>query len=305
MKRLLFHALLWLCLLYLAPSVAQAKVRIVTTNTDLAAIADAIGGEHVSVTSLAKQNQNPHDVDARPSFLVPLSRADLLILAGLDLESGWLPPLLDNARNPKVMKGRQGYIDASRFVQIRGVPPAGTDRASGDVHPAGNPHYLYDARAAIAVANGIRDALIRTDASKREIWTARAETFTRALESFAQKERARFQKIPQAQRVLVAYHDSTPYLFDWLGIRLIDTLEPNPGIAPTTRHTAAVLQKIRDHKVPAIIQEPYYPRNTAQTLSKLAQIEHIVLTSSTNFPDQSYLTHLQELTDLLYRALRR
>src|SRR5690625_6492822 len=88
MKRLLFHTLLWLCLLYLAPSVAQAKVRIVTTNTDLAAIADAIGGEHVSVTSLAKQNQNPHDVDARPSFLVPLSRADLLILAGLDLESG-------------------------------------------------------------------------------------------------------------------------------------------------------------------------------------------------------------------------
>lgn len=304
MKHAKLLALLFLCLALFYTPVSDAKVRIVATNNDLAAIAHAVGGEHVTITSLAKQNQNPHDVDARPSFLVPLSRADLLILTGLDLESGWLPPLLDNARNQKIQKGQRGYVDASTFIRVQGVPPAGTDRASGDVHPAGNPHYLYDARAAKHVAIGIRDALIRTNTNQRAYWTERTRVFVQKLEAFADQERARFQQIPAERRALVSYHDSTTYLFDWLQISLVETLEPNPGIPPTTRHTANVLQKIRDRQVRAVIQEPYYPRNTAKTLVKLANIQHIIFPSSTDYPSQDYLQHLQEVTDALYRALR-
>lgn len=303
MKRttLYFAALcaLMLCL----SSVAHAKVRIVTTHSDLAAIADAVGGDQVTITSLGKAGQNPHDVDARPSFLVPLSRADLLILTGLELEAGWLPPLLDNARNPKIQRGKKGYIDASAFVRVRGVPPPGTDRASGDVHPAGNPHYLYDPREAKRVAKGLRDALIAHSPKHRELWTERTQKFTDALDRFAQQERARFAKLSEDQRALVAYHDSTIYLFDWLQITQVATLEPNPGISPTPRHTAEVLKHIREKQVAAIIQEAYFPQKTGKTLSDLAKIEHVIFPSATHYPKESYLDHMKALTTLLYRVM--
>lgn len=291
---------------WLAIGIAQdsySAVRIVTTNTDLAAIAHAIGGDEVQITALAAVNQNPHDVDARPSLLVPLSRADMLILAGLHLENGWLPPLLDNARNRKIQRGQPGYVDASRFVQVRGIPAAGTDRASGDVHPAGNPHYLYDPRAAKNVAKGVRDALIRIEPSKRDHWTARADDLIRALDMLSTTQQVRFKKLPASARRLVSYHDSTLYLFDWLGITQVETLEPLPGIPPTPRHVSQVLAAIRNNKVPAIVQEPYYPRNTAQTLTKLAEIDLVIIPSGTDFPKQSYIERLQELSDTLYKVM--
>lgn len=284
-------------------SLANAKIRVVTTNTDLAAIVDAIGGDRVTVTSLAKANQNPHDIDARPSFLVPLSRADLLILTGLELEAGWLPPLLENARNAKIQRGAAGYIDASQFVHIRGVPPAGTDRASGDVHPLGNPHYLYDPRAARRVAIGIRDALTRTDNTQQEYWATRTDAFLKKLDALASSERARFSKLPADRRVVVSYHDSTVYLFDWLNLTQAETLEPNPGISPTPRHTAQVLQTIRDKKIAAILQEPYYPRKTAETLAKLTKIEHVIFASATDYPRQDYVSHLREVAEVIYQAV--
>lgn len=300
---------LWILLFsWLAIGVAQdgySAVRVVTTNSDLAAIAQAIGGNEVQVTALAKASQNPHDVDARPSLLVPLSRADLLILTGLQLENGWLPPLLDNARNRKIQQGQPGYVDASQLVEVRGIPTAGTDRASGDVHPAGNPHYLYDPRAAKNVAKGVRDALIRIRPSKREHWTTRTDTLITALDRLSNTQQARFKKLPASARRLVSYHDSTEYLFDWLGITQVETLEPLPGIPPTPRHISQVLQKIRDQDVPAIVQEPYYPRNTAQTLTKLAKIELVIIASGTDFPKQTYIERIQELSDTLYKVLAR
>lgn len=297
-----FIVLLALCALCWS-SLVEAKVRVVTTNTDLAAIVDAIGGDHVAVTPLGRANQNPHDIDARPSFLVPLSRADLLILTGLELEAGWLPPLLENARNAKIQRGGSGYLDASQFVHIRGVPPAGTDRASGDVHPLGNPHYLYDPRAAKRVAIGIRDALIRIDGTQGEYWAGRTDAFLKKLDALAVSEHTRFSKLPADRRVVVSYHDSTVYLFDWLNLTQAETLEPNPGISPTPRHTANVLQIIRDKNIAAILQEPYYPRKTAETLAKLAQIHHVIFPSATDYPRQDYLTHLREVADAIYRAI--
>lgn len=300
----IFAALLFALLLF-AGAIAQAQVRVVTTTTDLAAIAQEVGGEHVSVTALAAPTQDPHYVDARPSLLVPMSRARLLIVNGLDLEIGWLPALLANARNRHINAGQSGYLDASRAVGVLGVPPPGTDRASGDVHPSGNPHYLFDARRARRVAEAIRDRLTQIEPSKAEIWSANTTRFVAEVDAFAREQRARFARLPAAQRTLVSYHSSLVYLFDWLQLQELITIEPHPGIDPTPRHTATVLQRMRGAGVTVIAQEEYYPRATSNTLASMTNGQVVVLHGATRFGQQRYIEHLREITDALYNALVR
>lgn len=305
MSSLLRSPLLFLIALALMFSgVAQAQVRVVATTPDLAAIAKAVGGDDVQVSALANSSQDPHYVDARPNLLVPLSRAQLLIVNGLELEVGWLPPLLSNARNRAILAGAAGHLDAGSVIQVLGRPTAQMDRAHGDVHVGGNPHYTFDPRRAKDVASAIRDKLRALEPSKTAQWDANTAAFHAAMDAFIAQTRRDFAAIPPAQRRIVTYHSSLPYLLDWLGLEEAATIEPLPGIDPTPRHTASVLSTMRSQNIRVILQEEFYPRSTSTTLANMTQGELVILPGATRFErGQSYLDHLREITRLIHSAI--
>mgnify|MGYP002631323130 CR=1 FL=1 len=294
-----------LTLLFLSAAVlltsfpATAGLRIVATLPDLGAIAKEVGGPGVTVDVLVSHAQNPHYADARPSHIVWLNRADLLVLNGAELEAGWLPPLIVQARNPAILRSGDGHFDASTHVALRGQ--AGTDRAGGDVHPAGNPHFLWDPSvgAKLALDLGRRMALL--DPAGAEGYAGRAKSLAAALESLASSGRARFAELATDRRQVVTYHASMLYVLDWLGLKTVGTVEPKPGIAPTPGHTAKVLRVMKSSMARVVLQEGYYPRSTSETLCKLSGAQLVVVDGGTRFSSgQTYLQHLKETSDAIF-----
>lgn len=297
---------LTLVLVLCASVLAHAQVRVVATTPDLAAIAKAVGGSDVSVTSLAVSTQDPHYVDARPNLLVPLSRAQLLIVNGLELEVGWLPPLLSNARNRNIMPGASGHLDASSAITVLGTPTGPVDRSHGDVHVGGNPHFTFDPRRVKDVASAIRDRLIQIEPAKAAQWRANTTRFHQELDTVIADTARQFSSIPSAKRQIVTYHSSLPYLLNWLGLQEATTVEPLPGIDPTPRHTANVLQTMRTRGLRVILQEEFYPRSTSNTLANMTQGEVVVLPGGTRFErGESYIEHIREVTRLIHAAISR
>jgi len=286
---------------------AVAKVEIVATLPDLAALAAEVGGELVDVTALARPTEDPHYVDPKPSLLLPLSRADMLILNGLELEVGWLPPLLVNARNGEIQPGGRGYLDASTLVQTKLQVPAGRiDRAQGDIHPGGNPHFTHDPRRAAEIAVGIGERLALVDPDHAATYQQNAARVATGLRRLAAAQRKRFADLPAAKRRVVVYHDSWVYLVDWLGLDQVATVEEKPGIAPSPAHVARVLSTMKSQSARLILQEEYYPRSTSATLSKLAKGELTVLRGGVHFErGETYGEHTQEIADLLHDALTK
>lgn len=283
-----------------------ADVEIVATLPDLAALAAEVGGDRVSVTALARPSEDPHYVDPKPSLLLPLSRADLLILNGLDLESGWLPPLLVNARNGQIQPGARGYLDASTLVDKLQVPTAKIDRAQGDIHPGGNPHFTHDPRRAAKIALGIAERLAAIDHDHAEDYRRRGAALAAELRALAKAQRERFLSLPEAARRVVVYHESWVYLIDWLGLVQVATVEEKPGIKPSPGHVARVLDTMRAKGARLLIQEEYYPRNTSKTLTRLAKGKLSVLRGGTHFErGETYAEHAKETADALYDALTR
>lgn len=283
---------------------ARAEIQIVTTLPDLAALAREVGGAHVHVTALTPPGQDPHYTDPRPNLILPLARADLLIVNGLELEVGWLPPLQVAARNARIQTGAEGYFDASTVVTRLAIPHGPIDRAMGDIHPGGNPHYTFDPRAARPITAAIATHLARLDPKNATHYQARARAYDDRLATFAAAQTARFASLPPARRRVITYHPSLTYLLDWLTLTQAITLEPRPGIAPTPAHVARVLEVIRREGIRVIVQESYYPRKTSDTLARLAGAEVIVLPGGT--PDGTdYLTHLTHISDALHAALAK
>ncbi len=243
---------------------AQAKLEVVATTPDFGSIAAAIGGDHVSVTTLAKPTEDPHFVDAKPSFIVKLTRADALVEGGADLEIGWLPALLDQCRNPKLAAGAPGRIACSQGVQLLEVP-ATLDRSKGDIHAAGNPHYLTDPANAKIVAQHVADAFARLDPGSAEAYRANLKKFEDRLDA----KLAEWQKLlaPFKGEQVVAYHDSWPYFSHRFDLKIDLFLEPKPGIPPTPVHLAEVILKMRAEHLRVIMVEPYQNRKTAQTVA--------------------------------------
>src|ERR1051325_10400573 len=227
-------------LLFLAS--AQAKLSVVVTTPDLAAIAKEIGNEHIDVTTLAKPTEDPHFVDAKPSFIVKLNHADLLIEGGAELEIGWLPALLDQARNPKLAAGAPGHVACAQGVPLLEVPSA-LDRSRGDIHAAGNPHYLVDPENAKRVAQHIADAFCAQDPKSSAAYRANVVKFTAALDAkLSEWERA---LAPFKGQQLAAYHNSWLYFGNRFGLKIDLFLEPKPGIPPTPTHLAEGITKMR------------------------------------------------------------
>lgn len=243
---------------------AAAGLNIVATTPDFGALAEAIGGDKVDVFTIARPTEDPHFVDAKPSFVVKLNRADALIEGGAELEMGWLPALLDKARNSKLEPGKPGRIVASERVQLLEVP-ATLDRSKGDLHAAGNPHYTTDALNAKIVAAHIADALSQLDPKSAATFKANLDKFTGALDS----KLTEWQKTlaPYKGKRVVAYHNAWPYLARRFDLRIDLFLEPKPGIPPSASHLAGVVNTMKSEGVKIILVEPYRDRRYAETVA--------------------------------------
>lgn len=244
---------------------AQAKLNVVATTPDLAAIAQEIGGDKIALTTLARPTEDPHFVDAKPSFIVKLNRADVLIEGGAELEIGWLPALLNQARNAKIAAGTPGRIDCARGIAMLDVP-ATLDRSQGDIHAAGNPHYVIAPSNARIVAQNIASALAAMDEKNAETYRANLQKFTATLD--AKLAEWRTTLAPFQGRSVVAYHDSWPYFAREFGLKLDLFLEPKPGIPPTPAHLAEVIQKMKAEDAHVIFVDAYLNRKTAETVAR-------------------------------------
>ncbi|HEY0092697.1 MAG TPA: metal ABC transporter substrate-binding protein [Archangium sp.] len=282
---------------------AHADLKVVTTVPDLAALAKAVGGEHVQVTSLALPTQDPHFVDARPSLALDVNRADLLIAIGLELEVGWLPALQNGARNTRILSGSPGYLEAAQFVRTLEVPSTRVDRSQGDVHAGGNPHFLYDPRAAVAVARGITERMASLDAKHAADYQANLAKFTAELDKARvgwEQRLAGLKGVP-----VVAYHRTTAYLANWLGFETIAFLEPKPGIPPNPAHIAQVLGQSRQRKARFVLQEDYYPTTTSKLVASKIPAPLVLFTSGTDFRGgKTYLQHMEDLVTRLENGLK-
>ena len=302
MKLSSLTSLLAAALAALLPARAHAKLAIVATVPDLGALAREIGGDRVGVTTLALPTQDPHFVDARPNLALALNKADLLLSIGLGLEVGWLPTLQTAARNPKIQNGSSGFLECSQFVKLLGVPTVAVDRSQGDIHPTGNPHYLYDPRAAVLVARGIARRLGELDPKNAQIYDTNAKGFSDRLE--AARRGWEKQLAPLRGSAIITFHKSWVYLSDWLGLDEVGYIEPKPGIPPNPSHVARLLGLGKQRKVRLVLQEAYYPDSTSKFLGGKLGAATLKLAGGTDFrANQSYLGRMQALVKQLAATL--
>ena len=256
--------ILALGLLLSGPAVARAKLAVVATTPELGAVASAIGGDAVSVTVLTKPTEDPHFVDARPSHIVTLNRANVLIEGGAELEQGWLPPLVEGARNARILPGTPGRVVASEGIQLLDVP-AVVERSRGDVHAAGNPHYMMDPENAKIVARHIADAFCTIDAGGCANYRSRLTEFEARLEAKMMDWSRTLAPFRGSQ--LVTYHATWRYFAERFGLRSELFLEPKPGIPPSPPHLAEVIGKMNAESIKVVLVEPYQPRRVAEAVA--------------------------------------
>jgi zinc/manganese transport system substrate-binding protein len=301
MKKLILICLL--ATLALVTSAADKKLNVVCTLPDLAAVTDAVGGPLITLTCLAGPSEDPHFVDPRPSFARVLNKADLLIEGGADLEIGWLPPLVQNARNSKILVGQSGHLNASEKVQIKERPTGPVDRSQGDVHPSGNPHYLMDPLNAIAVAQQIAARLAQLDPPHASAFTQNAKAFEDAINA----------KLPEWQKSLeaakgqkvITYHRSFPYFIDRFGLIFFDALEPKPGVEPSPSHIAGLIQRAKAEGIKLILIEENRPKKTPERVvqdigGKVVVLHHMPQTSGQN----RYITWMTGMVDAVATAAK-
>jgi zinc/manganese transport system substrate-binding protein len=240
-------------------------VRVVTTLEDLASLAKEVGGARVQASSLARGYQDPHFVDAKPSLVLQLSRAELLIVAGLDLESGYLPPLLDQSRNQKIRPGSPGYLDASAGCEILGRPTQAVTRAMGDVHPLGNPHYWTDPENGRRIARSIAAKLGALDPAGAADYQRNLADFERRMDA-KEKEWSALMA-PHSGLKVVTFHDSWPNFAKRFGIQVAGHVEPKPGIPPSPTHTLAIINLMKAQNIRLILVEPYFDTKTPKYIA--------------------------------------
>lgn len=292
--------------LLLTTFTAQASLRVAASTPDLAALVAEIGGEHVTVTSLSRPNEDPHYVDPKPSLVITLARADLLVFNGLDLEIGWLPPIRINSRNSAIQMGGAGDFDASRHIEPMETHLE-SNRAMGDIHPGGNPHFLYDPRNGARIATALGNKLAELEPEKRAFFVKSARAVADKLMTLAKQETARFAALKPEQRRVITYHRSLVYVLDWLGLDRPMTIEPRPGISPSPSHVARVLGVMRAQNVRTILQERFYPTKTSETLGRLANAKVVTLAGGASFAKKGelYSERIKTMAEAIYGTLAR
>jgi zinc/manganese transport system substrate-binding protein len=249
--------------LALVPARAQAKLKVAATIETLGDLARQVGGDRVEVTALSRGYMDPHFVQAKPSLVLVLNRADAVVHVGLDLEVGWLPPLVQQSRNPRIQLGQAGNIDASTAIDVQDVPrmPADQMRAMGDIHPLGNPHYWIPPKNARAIARLLARRFTELDPSG-------AGAYQAGLAAFEQKLSAKEREWAEAAKPLkgikvVTYHKSWSYVAGWLGLVEVGYIEPKPGTPPSAEHTSRLVAAMRSEGVKLVIHEDFYPSSLA------------------------------------------
>jgi ABC-type Zn uptake system ZnuABC Zn-binding protein ZnuA len=261
-----------------ATSPAAAKLNVIGSTEDLAALAREVGGDRVSVDSIARGYQDPHFVEPKPSFLLKLTRADLLIVVGLQLEIGWLPPLITQSRNAKVQVSGKGYLDASNFCQILEKPTGQVTRAMGDVHPLGNPHYWLDPDNGRRIAKGIADKMSELQPADAAYFAQRYADFDKRLAAAEKGWEAKMA--PFKGRKVITYHRSWPNFCEHFGMDVVDYVEPKPGIPPTPSHTLEVINEMKRDNVKLILVEPYFDLRTPNSIASAVGGQVVVLMPS-------------------------
>ena len=271
MKRLSILALF----LALSTSAFAQKLNVVTSTADLASITREVGGDRVDVTSVARGYQDPHFVEPKPSFLLLLRKADLLEVVGLDLEIGWLPPLLDQSRNPKIRPGSPGYLDVSTGVAILDRPTGTVNRSMGDVHAMGNPHYWLDPANAVRIAIQVSNRLSQLRPKDAAYFAARLETFKKRMNDANKRWTAMLA--PYRGAKIVTYHRSWPNFVRRYGLNVIGYVEPKPGVPPSPSHTFELIKLMKAQKVKVILMEPYFDHKTPNSIAERTGAKVLVM----------------------------
>lgn len=269
----------------LGASAAPAEVNVLTTTTDLAALVRIVGGDQVDVSSLCRGPEDPHFLDARPSFLRLVHRADLVVANGMELEVGYLPLLLRNGSNARVRRGEPGYLDASARIHKLQVPAGNTaSRALGDVHPLGNPHYLFDPANAVIVADEIAKRLSALRPAATAGFAKRAKAFRAAIRDLLLGKKGDGAKPGLLERFrpykgtkVITYHEDAIYLAHRLGLEIAGSLEPKPGVPPTARHLAKLKEQARAQKVRVVLYRVYQPKGPVEAFCRAIGAKPVLL----------------------------
>jgi zinc/manganese transport system substrate-binding protein len=281
---------------------AQAKLTIVTSTPDIAAIVENIGGDRVAVSSIAKGYQDPHFVEAKPSYMLMLGKADLYFVTGMSLETGWSPVLEQGARKPSLMQGGADYVDCSLDIHRLEVPSGGVDRSMGDVHPQGNPHYLLDPENGIIVAGTVTAALSKKDPANAPYYKKNRDVFASRIKEGESKWLERMKPLKGVK--VVTDHRIWSYFAHRFGLDVVGTIEPKPGISPSPAHVAELIELMKREKVKIIIRTPYFESRTPELVAKNTGAASLVLPFSVGSVSgvSSYYDLFDYITEHLVKA---
>jgi zinc/manganese transport system substrate-binding protein len=278
-------------------------IKVVTTTTDLKSITESIGGNKVSVSSIATGYQNPHFVDPKPSYIISLSNANMFVTVGLDLETGWSPQLLSSSRNSKIQKGSPGYVDASEGVGLLQVPSS-VNRGEGDIHIYGNPHYWLDPLNGKVIGRNIADGLERIDPSNKGFYETNLHAFFASIDAKMKEWQAKMS--PYKGSKIIAYHNEWVYFERRFGLEIVDFMEPKPGIPPSPSQLVKVIKEVKADKIKVIISSPYFTTSSSDVVAKQTGVKELTLATSTGaFPTiKTYLDVFDYDIDQLVSVLK-
>lgn len=253
------------------------NIKVVTTTMDLKSITELIGGNKVSVLSIATGYQNPHFVDPKPSYIIGLSNANMFVTVGLDLETGWSPQLVSSSRNTKIQKGSVGYVDASDGVGLLQVPSS-VNRGEGDIHIYGNPHYWLDPLIGKVIARNIADGLVRVDPSNKAFYEINLQAFYKKLDEKLKEWSTKMAAFKGTK--IIAYHNEWVYFEKRFGLQVVDFMEPKPGIPPSPSQLVKVIKEIKANNIKVIISSPYFTTSSSDVVAKQTGVKELTLATS-------------------------
>jgi ABC-type Zn uptake system ZnuABC Zn-binding protein ZnuA len=274
MKKLMALVVLLTCIVLF---VNARTIKIVTTIPDMKSISEIVGGDKVSVMSIATGYQNPHFVDPKPSYIINLSKADLFVTVGLDLEIGWSPQLLASSRNSKIQKGSPGYVDASVGVGLYQVPSA-ANRGEGDIHIYGNPHYWLDPLNGKVIARNIANGLERVDPQNKSFYETNLHQFFDQIDTKLKEWEAKM--LPFKGTKIIAYHNEWVYFEKRFGLEIVDFMEPKPGIPPSPSQLVKVIKEVQANHIKVIISSPYFTTSSSDVVAKQTGVKELTIATS-------------------------
>ena len=251
-----------------AAAPACADLKVATSLTDLASVAQFVGGKHVSAQSLCRGYEDPHFVPAKPSLMKAIQHADVFVSTGLELDGGWLPLVLPGSRNPGIQPGTKGFVDASEGVTVLEKPVGTVSRAEGDVHPLGNPHYYLDPKALEVVADHLAEVFSRLDPANAADYTSNARAFDERMDASLEKWEKQME--PYKGASIVPYHRNFIYFADRFGLKLFGTVEPKPGIPPSPHYVDELAGAMKKADVKVVVYQPYYNADASSQVAKRA-----------------------------------